>query len=159
VNDHDGFYKNNKDGLFAYLLRMTGDYYLAWDIVQESFVRYLDRYRNNSESRSLLYTIARNAALDAFRKPKTTSYDSDVHDRLKNNNPEQHIADRQAYESVLKAIQQLQAQDRELIALVAGGDLSYRQIGKVLDISEANVKVKVHRARVRLKEILSSGGK
>lgn len=158
MKDHDRFYKENKDNLFAYLYRMTGDYYLAWDLVQESFIRYLNHYKGNNDSRPLLYTIARNAAMDAFRKPKTTPYISDIHDKP-TGNPEQQFADRQAYKLLLDAIQQLKQLDRELIALVAGADLSYRQIGLIMDISEANVKVKVHRARLRLKEILSSGGK
>ena len=33
-----------------------------------------------------------------------------------------------------------------------------REIARVLNISEANVKVRVHRARMKLKAILSSGG-
>lgn len=140
------------------MLRMTGDYYLACDLMQESFVRYLQRYSSNrTASRSLLYTIGRNAAMDVFRKPRTDLYDSEAHGDLKNN-PEQQVEDRQAYTRIMDAIRQLPALDRELIALVAGGDLSYRQIGKVLKISEANVKVKVHRARIKLKETLASGG-
>lgn len=140
------------------MLRMTGDYYLACDLMQESFVRYLQRYSSNrTASRSLLYTIGRNAAMDVFRKPRTDLYDSEAHGDLKNN-PEQQVEDRQAYTRMMDAICQLPALDRELIALVAGGDLSYRQIGKVLKISEANVKVKVHRARIKLKETLASGG-
>ena len=59
---------------------------------------------------------------------------------------------------MLAAIGQLRLVDRELIALVASGSLSYREIGKLLKISEANVKVKVHRARLRLKAILNQGG-
>ena len=66
--------------------------------------------------------------------------------------------DRQALEHVLAAIRQLAATDRELISLVATGDLTYREIGNILNLSEGNVKVKVHRARNRLKEILASGG-
>ena len=38
-------------------------------------------------------------------------------------------------------------------------DLTYREIARVLNISEANVKVRVHRSRMKLKAILSSGGK
>lgn len=157
MNDYDVFYKKNKDGLFAYLYRMTGDYYLAWDVVQESFARYLQRYKGNGYNRSLLYTIARNAAMDVFRKAKTIPYDSDVHGKS-GENPETQFTDQQAYKALLKAIQQLPPLDRELIAFVAGGELSYRQIGKIMEISEENVKVKVHRARVRLKKILGSGG-
>ena len=43
------FYKDYQKTLFNYLMRMTGDYYLAGDIMQESFARLLERY--NGEKR------------------------------------------------------------------------------------------------------------
>lgn len=159
METYDVFYQTSKDGLFAYLLKMTGDYHLSCDLVQESFVRYLQRYRDIGErSRSLLYTIARNAAMDAFRKPKVNHFNPESYADPQNN-PEQQLDDRQAYDRVMAAIQQLPIIDRELIALLSGADLSYSEIGRIMNISETNVKVKVHRARLKLKEILSNGGK
>ena len=157
VDAYRMFYNENKDRLFAYLLRMTGDYHLACDLVHESFVRYLGRYGNNSDSRPLLYTIAHNAAIDAMRKQKPESLDEGSHEDPQKN-PEQQMIDRQAFESMQAAINKLSPPDRELISLVATADLSYREIGNVLNISESNVKVKVHRARTKLREILASGG-
>ena len=158
MNDYDGFFRKHKDQLFAYLLRMTGNYHLTCDLVQESFTRYLGRYQDNRASRPLLYTIARNAALDAMRKQKPESSDAGDHEDLRKN-PEQRMIDRQAVESMLAAIKKLSPPDRELIALLATETFSYREIGKLLEISEANVKVRVHRARLRLKAILNQGGK
>ena len=158
MEKYDVFYNNCKDGLFAYLLRMTGDYHLACDLVQESFIRYLQRYSDNSErSRSLLYTIARNAAKDTFRKIKLDQLNPDDH-AAPTSDPEQQLDDRQSCDKIMQAIQQLPIIDRELISLLSGADLSYAEIGKILNISETNVKVKVHRARLRLREILSNGG-
>jgi len=157
VNDYDGFYIKNKDRLFAYLLRMTGDYHLACDLVQESFTRYLGRYSNNGDSRPLLYTIARNAALDAIRRQKADGLDADEQEDP-GNDPEQQVMAREAFEHMLAAIGQLAPPDRELISLVATADLTYREIASVMNMSEANVKVKVHRARTKLREILGSGG-
>ncbi|MBC2710313.1 MAG: sigma-70 family RNA polymerase sigma factor [Desulfosarcina sp.] len=152
------FYKENRDRLYAYLLRMTGEAQLAADLVQESFVRYLGRYGSRDGSRPLLYTIARNAALDAIRKQKVDGFNADGHEDP-GNNPEQQVMDREAFHRMLAAIGQLAPPDRELISLVATADLTYREIGRILNISEANVKVKVHRARTKLREILGSGGK
>ncbi len=158
MEKYDVFYTRSKDGLFAYLLRMTGDYHLSCDLVQESFIRYLQRYSDIGErSRSLLYTIARNAAMDTFRKTKVDQFNPDSY-ADPNNNPEQQLDDRQSYDKVMAAIQQLSVIDRELISLLSGADLSYAEIGSILNISATNVKVKVHRARLRLKEILSNGG-
>jgi len=47
-------------------------------------------------------------------------------------------------------------EDREILAQVASG-LPYRQIGEILGLSEANIKVRVHRARVKLREIIKNG--
>lgn len=157
MNDYDGFYRTHKDQLFAYLFRMTGNYHLACDLVQESFTRYLGRYRDNRFSRPLLYTIARNAALDAIRQRKPESSDEVDHEDPCNN-PEQQMMDRQAFDRMLAAIKKLPPSDRELISLVATADLSYREIGSILTISESNVKIKVHRARTKLRAILASGG-
>lgn len=158
MEKYDIFYQRSKDGLFAYLLRMTGDYHLSCDLVQESFTRYLQRYSKIGESsRALLYTIARNVAMDTFRKPKIDTFNPDSCIDPKNN-PEQQLDERQKVDRILAAIQLLPMLDRELISLLSGADLSYAEIGGILNISETNVKVRVHRARIRLKEILSKGG-
>ena len=134
---------------------MTGDYHLACDLVQESFTRYLKNY-SSFNNRALLYTIARNAALDAIRKQTIELLDTkDPEDHSKN--PEMQVIDRQAFNRALQAIRQLDTSSRELISLVASADLTYREIGSILNISETNVKVRVHRARMKLKKILESG--
>lgn len=157
VSDYGDFYNRNKDRLFAYLLRMTGDYHRACDLVQESFTRYLGRYSNRGLSRPLLYAIARNAALDVIRQQKAESLDDGDH-KDPGKNPEQQVMDRQAFDRMLAVIGRLALPDRELISLVATADLTYREIGNVLNISEANVKVKVHRVRTKLREMMGSGG-
>ena len=143
--------------MFAYLLRLTGDYHLASDLTQESFTRYLSRYGRNGNNGALLYTIARNAALDAMqkRREERLSGDDEVSPA---GDPERQLIQKQEFDKMIAAIQQLKPVDRELIALLATETFSYSQIGKLLNISEANVKVKVHRARLRLKAILKNGG-
>lgn len=134
---------------------MTGDYHLACDLVQESFARYLKNY-NSLNNRTLLYTIARNAALDTIRKQKTELFDAGEYED-QSNNPESQVMERQAFKRILKAIGQLETPNRELISLVANADMTYREIGSILNISETNVKVRVHRARMKLRKILDSG--
>ena len=157
MESYDNFYRENRDRVFAYLLRLTGDYHLSNDFMQESFVRYFSRYRSTGNNCALLFTIARNAFLDSIRKCR----EEKLHDKNEEssiNNPESQLIEKQAFSKMIGAIQQLNSVDRELIALLAAKTFSYKEIGKLLNISETNVKVKVHRARLRLKAILEKGG-
>lgn len=157
MESYDTFYTENRGRVFAYLLRLTGNYHLSSDLTQESFTRYLSRYGRNGNNGALLYTIARNAALDAMRKRREEHLRGD--DGVSpEGDPERQLIQKQAYNRMIAAIQQLNPIDRELIALLATERFSYREIAKLLDISETNVKVKVHRARLRLKAILKDGG-
>ena len=153
VEPYDIFYRKNKERLFSYLFRLTGERQLAWDLVQESFTRYLARYGAACGSGTLLYTIARNAALDAFRQRRKVRQ-ADVEPASACETPEHHVIQKQACDRVLTAVERLAADDRELLALVAAKEMSYRNIGLILGISEGNVKVRVHRARMALKKIL-----
>jgi RNA polymerase sigma-70 factor (ECF subfamily) len=156
VDGYGEYYRQHKDKLFAYLMRMTGDYYLSSDIMQESFTRYLEHYGKEPPSLSLLYTIGRNALFDHWRKEERRSpLDGDRADC--SGDPEGALMVREEYRRVLVAAGQLEKDERDLLALVVSGDLSYREIASICSISEANVKVKVHRARLKLKEILNRG--
>ncbi len=144
--------------LFAYLMRTSGDYYLSGDIMQESFTRYLDRYGKREPSAPLLFKIARNALLDHRRKSNRTSQFRDENE-LQGGNPEHHLMVRDEYRRTLLAIQQLEAAERDILSLVVSSDLSYREIAEIHRTSEQNIKVKVHRARVKLREALGERDK
>jgi RNA polymerase sigma-70 factor (ECF subfamily) len=150
------FYDKYREMLFAYLMRRTGDYYLSSDIMQESFTRYLDSYADRADSASLLFKIARNALLDERRKlNRTTALEDDSEYNV--GNPEHHIMVRDEYRRVLLAMQQLGEEERDALALVISSDLSYRDIAELTGTSEQNVKVRVHRARVKLRKMLPQG--
>ena len=157
MNEYRAFYKKHKDKLFAYLMRMTGDYHLSSDIMQESFTRYLERYVQKPQNVPLLYAIGRNALFDHARTQKrNTQLEADQEAEI--GNPEHTLIVREEYRRVLFALQRLEKDERDILALVASSDLSYRDIASVTGISEANVKVRVHRARLKLKGILQRGG-
>ena len=152
------FYSKHRDRLFGYLMRRTGDYYLAGDILQESFTRYLEKYGEHGQHPALLYTIARNAVVDGHRKK---GCDTQLLDgpELSRPNPETHMLVREDYRRVLAAMQKLAPEERDVLALVVSSDLSYREIARMTGTSEGNVKVRVHRARVKLKKMMKLGEK
>lgn len=57
--------------------------------------------------------------------------------------------------AVRKAIAQLPEMYRTVIVLREYSDLDYKEIAKILNISESNVKVRVHRARKELEVLLT----
>ena len=152
------FYKKYKNRIFSYLLKRTGDYHHAMDITQEAFTRYFSRYRDQKDSQGLLYVIARHAAVDSFRKKKEDAVLSNEAGASQTRTPEQQVAEKQKIEQIRRAISQLDPTDQELIRMVSLERLTYREIGKRLDYSEGNIKVKVYRARLRLKHILEKEG-
>ena len=137
-------------------MRLTGNYQLASDILQESFTRYLEHYGPQTQNVSLLFTIARNLVWDNTRK-KTNNKEIENNIEDVTFNPEEQLLVRESYRNVLSAMQKLKKSQRDLLALTVSSDLSYREIANILGISEANVKVKVHRARILLKELLQTG--
>ena len=152
------FYQKHRDRLFAYLMRSTGDYHLSSDILQESFTRYLEKYGEQGQNTALLYTIARNAVVDGHRRQ---SRDTRLFDEQKylQHNPEAHLMVREDYRRILAAIQELEPEEREVLSLVVSSDLPYREIARITGTSEGNVKVRVHRARIKLRKMMNTGEK
>ena len=144
--------------LFAYLMRRTGDYYLSGDIMQESFTRYFDRYGDRMHSAPLLFKIARNALLDDRRKAHRNA-SLEEEDESDGGNPEHQILVRDEYRRVLSAMQQLGEAQRDVLSLAVSSDMSYRDIAELTGTSEQNIKVRIHRARVKLRAILDQGDK
>ena len=137
-------------------MRSSGDYYLSGDILQESFTRYLEKYGDERLNPALLYTIAHNALVDGHRKQGRDTTLSDVQEPS-GHNPETHMMVREEYRRMLAAIQELDKEERDILSLVVSSSLPYREIARITSTSEANVKVRVHRARVKLKKIMSTG--
>ncbi len=150
------FYNKHKDGFFAYLMRCTADYYLASDIMQESFTRYLERYGQGADNAALLYTIGRHLIYDNARRQGRNAQLQPERSPVVEDQ-ERHLMVRDQYRRVLAAMSKLNDDERDVLALAVSSGLSYREIASVTGFSEANVKVKVHRARVKLRKVIQAG--
>ena len=150
------FYQSHRDRIFAYLMRSTGDYFLAGDIMQESFRRYFEKYGEGQTNPALLNVITRNVLVDGHRKPvrNPISFDEQKHCGT---DPENRLMVRDTCRRVLAAMKQLQKTERDILTLVVGSGLSYREIAQAAGTSEGNVKIMVHRARVKLKKMIDAG--
>jgi RNA polymerase sigma-70 factor (ECF subfamily) len=152
------FYAEHKDKLFSYLLRMSGDFELSRDIMQESFTRHFQHYGNDSPAApAVLFTIARNVLID-YQRNQNRHVRSQAQ-AVEEISLQGTMDEERAYivqeeiQRVIKAFNRLSADDREALSMAVGG-LAYKHIAAVLGLSEANTKIKIHRARKKLREKL-----
>ncbi len=154
VHDIESIFEANKDRLFSYIVRMTGDADEAHDILQESIMRYMEHYGAENNSRALLFTIARNALIDHTRRRRVHLVELDDDHEDPCTGQEHALLVKDSYRQVLSGLQALADDERDILAMVVSSDLSYQEIAGVTGMSVANVKVKVHRARLRLRNLL-----
>lgn len=148
------FYTANKEKLFGYLVRKSGNAVLASDLVQESFTRYLEKYRHRELSLALLFTIGRNLFYDQMRQQRRCEEMTESTAAAPGDEEQKYIH-REDSQLVLDALQQLDEDDRDLLALVVSSGMTYREVARIHGCSEGAVKVRVHRARRQLRCLLS----
>lgn len=153
MNTFREFYNDNKDRFFGYLLRRSGDHFLAADTLQESFTKYLERYGKGELSVSLLFTIGRNLLNDNSRRQRPSiPFNEDEH--RSEGDEESAFLVREESRRVLDALQQLDPDEIEVLSLAVNSGFSYKKIAEHTGTSESNIKVKIHRSRLKLKKIL-----
>ncbi len=126
--------------------------------MQESFIRIYEKYTAENYAPQLLYTIGRNLVLDSFRRLKHAPATLEDNDQPVDSQEHDFMV-RDEYRRVLDAMQKLDDDERDLLTLVVSSEMSYREVAQIAGISEVNVKVKIHRARKKLREYLKAGEK
>jgi len=139
--------KRHKDRLFTTIILIVKDSYIAEDIFQETFIKIIKNLKAgkyNEEGKFLPWAarIARNMAIDYFRKTKRmpTITDSSGQDvfrtiKIKTENREQQIIRSEKESLVRAAIDKLPPEQRQVLILRHYGDLSFKEIAKMTDVS------------------------
>ncbi len=149
-------YQRYRNPLYAYFLRRTNASAQAEDLLQNAFERVI-QYRNSYRGpafRAWLFTIARNVLHDELRKGgKFLLADGFDLGTLAHATPAPDCA-WEALETLGQSRQALAGLSpgyREVVELAWQRGLKYAEIAVVLGISEANVKVRIHRATKQLR--------
>lgn len=120
--------------------------------------RSLADFRGDSKFSTWLYTIVNTTCITFLRKKKLDTHSLDnekvfeVADSVDSGFRANQVEQKSRVQMVNKAIQLLSADDAKLITLFYKGEQSLEEIGRILGIDPNTVKVKLHRARTRLKE-------
>lgn len=140
-------------------MRLTADYQLSCDVLQESFTRMLSKYGTEEQNAALLFKIARNAVVDHARKSMRYScLDENSHHTQEECDAEKICIIRDDYRKMLKALQHLGEMEKDVLVLSVSSGFSYQEIADITGISEVSVRVKIHRARLKLKKIFQMEG-
>jgi RNA polymerase sigma-70 factor (ECF subfamily) len=162
-----GRYKNS---IVSFLFRFVGDFRTAEDLAQETFLRVfkkIQEYNNSAKFSTWLYTIASNLAKDEFKRrsrhpaksldskdgKQTTRSVPQVTADTTSSVPEVRLEHDEVRASVNRALDLLEAHDREILVLKDVQGLSYEEISQILDLPMGTVKSRISRARVAFKDV------
>jgi len=149
--------------VFTLVLRFTDNREDAEEISQDIFVkayRSMADFRGESKFSTWLYTIVRTSCITFLRKkkPATTSIDNErtfVTLENRESSFSANLVEQKSRHAVVNnAIRQLSPDDAQLITLFYKGEQSLEEIGRIMGYDPNTVKVKLHRARHKLKEKL-----
>ncbi len=148
----------------AYALRRIGDFHIAEDMTQETFLRVHQNLKTLSDPtqfRRWLYAIVNNLCIAWHRKnrlqtqPLEETHISEIETEVYS----RYVATEQAKTSVEaqrdlveKLLAKLKESDREVIALHYFEEMTSSEIGEHLGVSENTIKSRLHRARQKLKK-------
>jgi RNA polymerase sigma-70 factor (ECF subfamily) len=130
------------------------------DICQEAFIRFYNRgliFPTIDEAKYWLIRVTKNLSINYVKRKgrEQVAVDKIKKQPLKvmKNGEDELILQETTY-LVREAIQKLPEKLRAVLVLKEYSDLNYKEIARVLNISESNVKVRVHRAKQQLEKLL-----
>lgn len=149
-----------KDKLFRVALRITLDRPEAEDVVEDTLVKVWERRASLSEVENLeLYclTICRNLALDRAQSLRAQHLSlDDTHEATDHTPlPDEQMEQQQRLQLVQQLFERLPEKQRTALQLRDIEGKTYQQVAEVMHITEADVKVTLHRARMSLKAQLT----
>lgn len=169
---HDAF----RPKILRYLTRLVGPDE-AEDVAQEVFVRVgraLENFRGESQLSTWIYRIATNAALDRLRSPsfqatgrpggstvvigvgEIGTEDTDVWTGEKTSSAEASLVRKEMNECIRSFIENLPADYRTVLVLSELEGMTDHDIAEIIGASLNTVKIRLHRARAKLRKELET---
>jgi RNA polymerase sigma-70 factor (ECF subfamily) len=183
-SDFDRIFAQNIDLLLRIAVRITNDWESAEDVVQDAFGKVLEKrlqFPSDEDARYWLIRVVKNGAINWSKrklrefkayehwwKAETTQAKSSSsaasngeeqnQDAGTEQSAEHELLMKESAEEVREALAKLPENLRVVLILKEYEGMNYKEIAKVLGISEGNVKVRAFRARQALLSLLSEGG-
>lgn len=132
--------------IYSFLLTLLHDADIALDCAQDTFLRAYEHLRRGRPvTSSWLYTVARNRAMDEFRKQRRLTNDPDTLERVPVPGPDELGM------AVQQVLQKLSPMDREVLYLFDVAGFKTDEIGDMLGVRGSAVRQRLSRARERFR--------
>lgn len=146
--------------LFKISWRIVNDEDAAEDLVHDSYIKATEKkliFPSLDDAKYWLIRVVKNASLN-YAKRKTRekkAYQKALYeDRRQQTSGETDLLRKETQSITTEALKKLPKSLREVLILREYGDLNYKEIGKVLGITEGNVKIRMFRAREQLQNLI-----
>ncbi len=154
--------ENYKVMVFSLAMKMLKNREEAEEVSQDTFIKAfnnLSKFKGDSKFSTWLYKIAYRNCLDNLKKNKE-KYRTDTIDEITINkinstdNVLEEISRKERAILMKDCLYKLPEEERTILWMFYYDELSLKEIIQITDLSESNLKVKLHRARKRLLTIV-----
>ncbi|MCX6243817.1 MAG: sigma-70 family RNA polymerase sigma factor [Bacteroidetes bacterium] len=158
--------RRHKNRVFAYILMIVKEKELAEDLFQDTFIKVINTIRTGSykeEGKFIQWVmrIAHNLIIDHFRKSKRIPTienrdDSDIFEkvRIPVESVEERIITEQIHADVKKLIDYLPKEQREVLVMRHYGDMSFKDIAEVTNVSINTALGRMRYALINLRKLV-----
>jgi len=151
-----------KNMVFSLAYKMTKNKEEAEEVSQDTFIKAfknLSNFKGDSKFSTWLYRICYHTTLDAIKKNKKNNYTFEINEVTYNQIQSvetilQGIERKERSLIMDKCLMKLPDEERSILWMFYYDELSLKEIIEVTNLSEANLKVKLHRARKKLLTIV-----
>ena len=156
MQDMKKIYEEYCEVVNKYLFCLTKNYDIAEELTQETFYRAVKRigtYKGDCKISGWLCQVAKNLWYDQCRKnKKIISNEYELLDLKGEDSVEEQIISNDEKITLYKKMQKLDEKTREVIYLRITGELSFKEIGDILNKSETWARVTFYRGKQKMKE-------
>ena len=155
MDNFDEIYKRYYRQVFFYILDLCGNKDIAEEITQEAFFKVLkkiDTFRGECSIHTWIIEIAKNTYLNYCKKKKHESPSESLEMLSDEKSPEEALSNKEMALEIHQALHKLPQPYREVFWMRTFGELSFKEIGRILGKTESWARVTYHRARLMIKE-------
>ena len=146
-----------KDKLFRLALRITFDRAEAEDVVQDTMIRVWNKREEWTQFGSIeayCLTVAKNLAIDRSQKKEAQNVEltPEMEEESEASGPYDQLINKERMSIIHRLINELPEKQRLIMQLRVIEGESYKEIAKILNLTEEQVKVNLFRARQKVKQ-------